>query len=210
MFTDGGCEIRPDHGCSFLDPAQHAVRATDEATLLPVEKAPVRRASESRLKKALDSGRFAIIAEVNGADSSSATEFVDSARVVAGVADIVSITDHSGANVHMGNIAATAHLRNAGLDVMRRSGAATAIGLRFKAIFSAWQAWVCATHSSSPVITWRSAILLMHDRFSTSTVPASWPSPTGCGTRACWTTAARWKWHRICSSVRRASVRSAV
>lgn len=122
VFADGGCEIRPDHGCSFLDPAQHDIRMTEEATFLPTGKAPVRRVSESRLKTVLDSGRFAIIAEVNGADSASATEFVDSSKVVAGVADIVSITDHSGANVHMGNIAATAHLRNAGLDVMPTFG----------------------------------------------------------------------------------------
>ena len=122
VFADGGCEIRPNHSCSFLDAARESDRRADEATFLPASTTPPRRESESRLKQILDSGRFTIIAEVNGSDSADAMEFVDSSRVVSEVADIVSITDHSGANVHMGNIAATAHLRNAGLDVMPTFG----------------------------------------------------------------------------------------
>lgn len=130
VFADGGCEIRPESACSFLDVTRAEVRRAAEVAFLPTpdhtapdaSSAPVRPASRSRFKEVLDSGRFGIIAEVNGADSADATEFVDSAKVVAGVADIVSITDHSGANVHMGNIAATAHLRAAGLDVMPTFG----------------------------------------------------------------------------------------
>lgn len=119
VFADGGCEVEPAHGCVFLDPARREAIAADERTLLPVvSSARDELVHESRLKKALDSGRFVIVAEVNGADSADATEFVDAARVVATVADIVSITDHSGANVHMGNIGAIAHAFAAGIDIM--------------------------------------------------------------------------------------------
>lgn len=122
VFADGGCEVRPSQACSFLDLAKAEVRSTDETTFVPAAGIRPAHPAGSRLKEALDSGKFTIIAEVNGADSSDATEFVGSSRVVAEVADIVSITDHSGANVHMGNIAATAHLCNAGLDVMPTFG----------------------------------------------------------------------------------------
>ncbi|MGW5076363.1 methylenetetrahydrofolate reductase C-terminal domain-containing protein [Rhodococcus sp. NPDC004095] len=122
VFADGGCEIRPSRACSFLDLGKAEARSADESAFVPAAGSRPAHPAGSSLKATLDSGRFTIIAEVNGADSSDATEFVDSSRVVAEVADIVSITDHSGANVHMGNIAATAHLRNAGLDVMPTFG----------------------------------------------------------------------------------------
>lgn len=115
VFADGGCEIDSAHACVFLGPEGSGPPAT---TADAVVRPTANRTPSSALKGTLDEGRFAIIAEVNGADSAAADTFVEASRVVATVADIVSITDHSGANVHMGNVAATAHLRNAGLDVM--------------------------------------------------------------------------------------------
>lgn len=118
VFANNGCEVEPAVGCFFLDPARREQIRADERALLPLEPAGETFAPASRLKRVLDSGKFTFIAEVNGADSADATDFVNAARVVASVADIVSITDHSGANVHMGNIAAVAHLRAADIDIM--------------------------------------------------------------------------------------------
>lgn len=118
VFANGGCEIDASRGCVFLDARRADAIAEDERTLLPLTPSPGAPSRSSRLREALESDRFPVVAEVNGADSADASEFVSAARVVAGVADIVSITDHSGANVHMGNIGATAHLTAAGLDIM--------------------------------------------------------------------------------------------
>lgn len=118
VFADGGCEIAPDRACTFIRETQEDAPASGALAGAVVSGTTPWSAPQSRLKSTLDAGRFAFVAEVNGADSADATAFVDAARVVATVADIVSITDHSGANVHMGNVAATAHLRNAGLEVM--------------------------------------------------------------------------------------------
>jgi len=118
VFSNGGCEIEPEVGCFFLDAARTAQIQADERELLPLVTEREQLAPASRLKRTLDAGTFTFIAEVNGADSADASDFIAAARVVAEVADIVSITDHSGANVHMGNIAAVAHLRAAGIDIM--------------------------------------------------------------------------------------------
>ena len=122
VFADGGCETEPESTCVFLDPSLTAGHAADESAFLANLSAPGPAGASSGFKQRLDSGRFAVIAEVNGADSADASTFVEAARVVSDVADIVSVTDHSGANVHMGNIAAVAHLKAAGLEVMPTFG----------------------------------------------------------------------------------------
>lgn len=118
VFADGGCEIAPEHRCIFLDPARREVFDLDERTLLPVSPSTGTASRSSSFREVLDSGRFTVVAEINGADSADAAEFVDAARVIAEVVDIVSITDHSGANIHMGNIGASAHLAQAGIPIM--------------------------------------------------------------------------------------------
>lgn len=119
VFADGGCEIRPQEACVFLDERRSDDFGRAEETLLAVTgRRPERPRPSSRLREALERGDFVTVAEVNGADSADAADFVAAAQKVAEAVDIVSITDNSGANIHMGNIAATAHLRAAGLDVM--------------------------------------------------------------------------------------------
>lgn len=115
---DDACEIELGHACVFLDPARQQTQAADEERFL--ETLTPRRPWQwgSSFQDRLDAGAFAFVAEVNGADSADAQGFVEAATQIAGVADIVSITDHSGANVHMGNVSAVAHLMAAGIETM--------------------------------------------------------------------------------------------
>lgn len=111
----GACEIDDTHSCIFLDaPILPTAATSTEAT--PGQ--PGGQITSSRYEAGLRDGRFMVIAEVNGTDSADAEGFTSAARQLAEIADIVSITDHSGANVHMGNIAASAHMRAAGIEVM--------------------------------------------------------------------------------------------
>lgn len=106
----GECEIDLTSLCSFLNPDTPSVSApVAHATRQPVEGALARRFQDQV---------FAVIGEVNGVDSADAATFVEAAKSLGGVVDIVSITDHSGANVHMGNVAASAHLTAAGVETM--------------------------------------------------------------------------------------------
>ncbi|KGM09086.1 methylenetetrahydrofolate reductase C-terminal domain-containing protein [Cellulomonas bogoriensis] len=115
VAADGGCEVRPAQRCTFLGGQPH------EGVELPARRVPgevgVQRGS-GRFEAGLAAGRFMVVTEVNGADSADASEFTAAAVRLAQVADVVSITDHSGANVHMGNVAATAHLLAAGVETM--------------------------------------------------------------------------------------------
>ncbi|MBS45992.1 MAG: 5,10-methylenetetrahydrofolate reductase [Nocardioides sp.] len=116
---DGGCEIDPSHACLFLEPEW----ASAQAASAPVTPATHRTApGTSAFQDRLDSGAFGVVAEVNGPDTVDVTEFVTAAERIAEVADVVSVTDHSGATVHMGNVAATAHLLARGLEVMPTFG----------------------------------------------------------------------------------------
>ncbi|GGM81475.1 methylenetetrahydrofolate reductase C-terminal domain-containing protein [Dactylosporangium sucinum] len=111
---DGGCEIRPSVRCTFIDGTQEAVGQLEPRD---GSGAAVPR-SGGMFEQGLRAGRFMIVAEVNGADTADASSFTAAARTLADLADVVSVTDHSGANVHMGNVAATAHLLRAGVEAM--------------------------------------------------------------------------------------------
>ncbi|MGW5324369.1 methylenetetrahydrofolate reductase [Rhodococcus pyridinivorans] len=89
-----------------------------DITPAPTGTEPGSAITSSRYEAGLRDGRFMVIAEVNGTDSADAATFTRAARKLSEIADIVSITDHSGANVHMGNVAASAHMRAAGIEVM--------------------------------------------------------------------------------------------
>jgi len=115
---DNACEIDLGHACVFLDPARREAQRADEDTFLEALPKRAPRRWGSGFQDRLESGEFTFVAEVNGADSSDAEGFVTAAAQIAEVADIVSITDHSGANVHMGNVSAVAHLMAAGIPTM--------------------------------------------------------------------------------------------
>lgn len=123
VTEDLRCEIDSSMICALLEgPAQEQVLATEQELFARIPAHPGRQAPLSRLHEALLSGRFTVVAEINGADSADATGTVTAARDIAGVADVVSVTDHSGANVHMGNVAVSAHLAAAGIEVMTTFG----------------------------------------------------------------------------------------
>lgn len=112
VSADHSCEIRPEAAGVFTGSTP---RSSD---LLPARTDRADTPQGGRLAELLATGDFAVIAEVNGADSADAREFTAAAQRIQSVADIVSITDHSGANVHMGNIAAIAHMIQGGITAM--------------------------------------------------------------------------------------------
>ncbi|MAY98707.1 methylenetetrahydrofolate reductase C-terminal domain-containing protein [uncultured Nocardioides sp.] len=105
----GDCEIDRAARCLFIERTAPAVEPSG-ATRRPTHR--------GRLAGLLAAGRFAVIGEVNGADTADVADFVAAARSLSGVVDVVSVTDHSGANVRMGNVAVSAHLTAAGIETM--------------------------------------------------------------------------------------------
>ena len=74
--------------------------------------------SNSRLERVLDSGHFAVTAEVLPPDGSDPHAVLENARLFGHSVDAINATDASGANVHMSNVAVAATLRQAGYDVV--------------------------------------------------------------------------------------------
>ena len=72
--------------------------------------------SGSRLERVLKSGRFAVTAELNPADSADPSAVYDRALVLSSVADAINATDASGAHVHMSSVAMCALLTRAGYE----------------------------------------------------------------------------------------------
>ncbi len=72
--------------------------------------------SGSRLERVLKSGRFAVTAELNPADSADPSAVYDRALVLSSVCDAINATDASGAHVHMSSVASCALLTRAGYE----------------------------------------------------------------------------------------------
>jgi methylenetetrahydrofolate reductase (NADPH) len=72
--------------------------------------------SGSRLERVLQSGRFAVTAELNPPDSADAEAVYERALVLAEVCDGINATDASGANVHMSSVGICALLTRAGYE----------------------------------------------------------------------------------------------
>ena len=70
--------------------------------------------SDGRLERVLESGRFAVTAELNPPDSANPQEVYDAALVLSSVCDAINATDASGANCHMSSVAICALLTHAG------------------------------------------------------------------------------------------------
>lgn len=119
VSADGGCEIDEAHACVFLDPVRAARRDVDEqaalAAALPPEPASL---PGSALRQRLESGAFTVVTELNGPDGVATGAYVAAARAIAAESDAVSVTDHSGANVHMSGVAAAARVRAAGIETI--------------------------------------------------------------------------------------------
>ncbi|GAB3285600.1 methylenetetrahydrofolate reductase C-terminal domain-containing protein [Kineosporia babensis] len=123
VTEDHRCEIDDSMICALLtEPVRQQVIASERDLLARISAPLVPERPISRLHESLLSGRFTVIAEINGADSADASGTVSAAQDIAAVADVVSVTDHSGANVHMGNVAVSAHLAMAGIEVMTTFG----------------------------------------------------------------------------------------
>jgi len=72
--------------------------------------------SGSRLERVLESGRFAVTAELNPPDSADPQAVYERALVLAEVCDGINATDASGANVHMSSVGICALLTRAGYE----------------------------------------------------------------------------------------------
>ncbi len=70
----------------------------------------------SRLERVLQSGRFAVTAELNPPDSADPQAVYDRALVLSTVCDAINATDASGAHVHMSSVAVCALLTRAGYE----------------------------------------------------------------------------------------------
>jgi len=105
----GDCEIDRTARCVFLD-QQPPVVAESAVPRFPP--------TSGRLAEMLAVGTFAVIGEVNGADTADVRAYVSAAKSLSHVVDVVSITDNSGANVRMGNVAVSAHLTMNGIETM--------------------------------------------------------------------------------------------
>jgi methylenetetrahydrofolate reductase (NADPH) len=132
VSADGGCEVDEVHACEFLDPVRAARRDLDEQAALALHSRPSRPShrpqlapvSGSAFRQQLESGAFTVVTELNGPDGVATAAYVTAAQAVAAASDAVSVTDHSGANVHMSGVAAAARLRAAGIGAIpRRRGA---------------------------------------------------------------------------------------
>jgi methylenetetrahydrofolate reductase (NADPH) len=115
----GGCEIDTEHACAFLDPPRARQRDTDEQAALASALPPGPAAlPDSVFRRRLESGAFTVVTELNGPDGAVTGDYLAGALDVAALSDAVSVTDHSGATVHMGTLAATAQLRRAGIETI--------------------------------------------------------------------------------------------
>ena len=74
--------------------------------------------SGSRLERVLRAGHFAVTAELLSPDSADPQTVLDHAEVIGDSCDAINVTDASGANVHLSNVAVAALLRQAGYDAV--------------------------------------------------------------------------------------------
>ena len=72
--------------------------------------------SPSRLELVLQSGRFAVTAELNPPDSADPAAVYDRALVLSSACDAINATDASGAHVHMSSVGVCALLTRAGYE----------------------------------------------------------------------------------------------
>jgi methylenetetrahydrofolate reductase (NADPH) len=117
--SGGACEIDLTARCCFVDadgavPAHLRAWAPGAGGTPP----PALPRGAGRFEAALRAGRWTVVGELNAPDSADATAFRHVGRRLAEHVDVVSVTDHSGANVHMSSLPAVAHLLAAGVEAM--------------------------------------------------------------------------------------------
>lgn len=118
MMEIGPCGGVGVHDDCEIDRAARCVFVDQSPPPIPERSAPRTPPLTGRLATMLSMGTFAVVGEVNGADTADVHAYVDAARSLSTVVDVISITDNSGANVRMGNVAVSAHLSAAGIETM--------------------------------------------------------------------------------------------
>lgn len=74
------------------------------------------RSGESRLRRVLEAGQFAVTAELSTPDSADPQDVFANAAKLGGVCDGINATDGSGANCHMSSVACCALMARAGYE----------------------------------------------------------------------------------------------
>ena len=133
--ANGGCEVRPDMRCVWLEALDGASRMRNAAALsqpqppvdhsredtsawlrsilqsAPIaEELPAPAAPRSALARALESGRFVVTAELTPPDAADGEDLLERAAHLRGVVDAINLTDGPGAHCHMSSLAAAALL----------------------------------------------------------------------------------------------------
>ena len=72
-----------------------------------------------RLRDVLESGKFAITAEIPAPVSASSNEMEEKVKILKGSVHAINVTDNPGATAHMSSLAGSAIVRNQGIDKLR-------------------------------------------------------------------------------------------
>ena len=69
-----------------------------------------------QLRDVLESGQFAITAEIPAPVSASSVEMEEKIKILKGSVHAINVTDNPGATAHMSSLAGSAIVRNQGID----------------------------------------------------------------------------------------------
>ena len=88
----------------------------DHTDPVPTDYESEQRSSESRLRRVLLGGHFAVTAELNAPDSADPKDVYANVQALGDVCDGINATDGSGANCHMSSVACCALMARAGYE----------------------------------------------------------------------------------------------
>lgn len=139
---DGSCELLPEMRCVWVDgwqgslrmkqgrlpptpapPVEHSeigtsswLKVIDGEAAPPARDARPAAASGGRFEALLESGAFAVTAELSPPDSAEAEHLYRAAAPLRGAVDALNVSDGAGAYCHLSSLAACALLREAGCE----------------------------------------------------------------------------------------------
>ena len=143
--ADGGCEVKPDMRCVWIEAIAGGTNIAGDREILPATILPpvdhgragrstwlqvisgapepgsspaagvVIEHAAARFERACNSGRMVVTVEVAPPDSADPAALLARARRFEGLVDAINVTDGAGGNCHMSSVAASAILAGQGL-----------------------------------------------------------------------------------------------
>ena len=143
--SDGGCEVKPEMPCVWIEATDGGMRIAGSSEKLPATILPpvdhsragrstwlqvisgepepvpppaagaITEHTASSFERACNSGRMVVTVEVAPPDSADPAALLNRARRFEGLVDAINITDGAGGNCHMSSVAASAILAGQGL-----------------------------------------------------------------------------------------------